>query len=118
MAECVESSANERNKECLSEAKEFAEESVAILKKLNSYYHDQNDSQGNLLLAQRIQTLADILRDMGDEHQEECEKHYNDAKTIISGMFGEDHPAVINYNGNLVTFYTSVDLDKHKQKVR
>ena len=55
----------------------------------------------NMLLAYRIQTLADGLRD--SDQDEECEKKFRLAHKIIEEIYGEGHPAILSYNGNLIT---------------
>lgn len=70
-----------------------------------------NGQENNFLLALRVQTYADALRDA--ERYEESEKQYVRCQTMIGNMFGEDHPAIISYNGNLVTCYSNTkDLEK------
>ena len=54
-----------------------------------------------MLLAYRFQTLADGLRD--SDQDEECEKKFRLAQSIISEIYGEEHPAILSYNGNLIT---------------
>lgn len=69
-------------------------------------------NETNFLLALRIQTLADALRDA--ERLDESEAQYVKCQTIVGNMFGEDHPAIMSYNGNLVTCYSNTK-DKEKQ---
>ena len=71
------------------------------------------EKKNNFLLALRIQTVADIYRDKEDF--DNCEMEYIKCQTIIGNMFGEDHPAIIPYNGNLVTCY-SANKDKFTEK--
>jgi hypothetical protein len=67
------------------------------------------------LLALRVQTLADSLRDA--ERYEESEKQYVRCQSMVGAMFGEDHPAIISYNGNLVTCYSNTK-DEEKRVSR
>jgi hypothetical protein len=55
----------------------------------------------NSLIAYRIQSLADAMRD--SERYDESEKLYREAQTIIGCIWGEDHPYILQYNGNLIT---------------
>ena len=79
---------------------ELAEESVKLMEICLG-----TKSPNNFLLALRIQTFADALRDAA--RYEESEKLYLRCQTMIGNMFGEDHPAIVPYNGNLVTCYSS-----------
>jgi len=59
----------------------------------------------NFLLSIRIQALADCTRDLEDFAA--SEKQYQRAQTMVGNMWGDDHPAIIPYNGNLVTCYST-----------
>jgi hypothetical protein len=107
-AECFIRQFSERNPKPIESAIELAEESVKLMELC---CHEQD----NYLLALRIQTLADAYRD--SERAEEAEKQYIRCQTMIGNIYGEDHPAIIAYNGNLVTCYSS-NKDKEKQQER
>lgn len=96
----------DRNPAPLESGVELAEESVKLMEICLG-----TNSQNNFLLANRIQTFADALRDAAK--YEESEKLYIRCQTMISNIFGEDHPAIVAYNGNLVTCY-SISKDTTK----
>jgi len=52
-------------------------------------------------MAYRIQTLADIERD--SENYVVSEELYNKAQKMIATIWGEEHPYILQYNGNLIT---------------
>ena len=55
----------------------------------------------NHLLALRIQTLADGQRDL--EKMSESEANFRRCQTMAGNMYGEEHPAILMFNGNIVT---------------
>jgi hypothetical protein len=65
-AEAICRSVTERNKEPLEEAISLATQSVATIQQI-----DQLDASSNILLIQREQALADILKDKGENEQAE-----------------------------------------------
>lgn len=60
-----------------------------------------NEFEDNALIAYRVQTLADGLRDQ--EKFDESEAEYKKALKIIASIYGETHPFILQYNGNLIT---------------
>ena len=63
----------------------------------------------NITYAYRLQTVADGLRDA--DRNEEAEKLYRRCQTMVGSIFGEDHPCILSYNGNIITCL-SVKLNK------
>jgi hypothetical protein len=61
--------------------------------------------------------VGDILRDLNE--LEEGEKEYTRVLELTKKIFGENHPAIITPNGNLITLLTSGDnLEKNKERVK
>jgi hypothetical protein len=92
-------------------------DSVEIMEKIVGK-KDGGAEINNFLLSIRIQTLGDIYRD-ADKHSL-AEATYIRCQTMIGNMFGEEHPAIISYNGNLVTCYSQckdVEVFKSKKEV-
>ena len=103
MGEAEQKSATERSSKPLAKATEYAEKSVSIFEKMPGITPDKEVN--NFLLSIRLQALGDFNRDL--EKYEATEKIYMRCQTMVGNMFGEDHPAIIPYNGNLVTCYSS-----------
>lgn len=70
----------------------------------------------NFLFSLRLQALGDFYRDM--QNYELTEKTYMRCQTMIGSMFGEEHPAIIPYNGNLVTCYSTWKEKKNEMMDR
>lgn len=102
-SECLMRSFTERNKEPANEAEELASDSVEMMEMIIGKKQEAPEIN-NFLLSIRIQQLGDVYRDT--EKPELAEKAYLRCQTMIGNMFGEDHPAIIPYNGNLVTCYS------------
>ena len=102
-SECLMRSFTERNKEPADEAEELASDSVEMMEMIIGKKQEAPEIN-NFLLSIRIQQLGDVYRDT--EKPELAEKAYLRCQTMIGNMFGEDHPAIIPYNGNLVTCYS------------
>lgn len=103
MGEAEQKSATERSSKPLNKAVEYAEKSVSIFEKILGITPDKEVN--NVLLALRLQALGDFYRDL--EKYETTEKIYMRCQTMVGCLFGEDHPAIIPYNANLVTCYCS-----------
>ena len=97
--------ATERLQKPLKQGIEFALKGVEIMKAIL----DKENIKNNSVLAVRMQSLADGYRDMQDDA--EAEKIYKECQTMVEILFGGDHPAMLIYNGNLVTCL-SVRLSK------
>jgi hypothetical protein len=50
-----------------------------------------------------VQTLGDIYKDM--EEEEKSQEEYLSCQSMVGSMFGEDHPAIIPFNGNLISLW-------------
>ena len=59
----------------------------------------------NFLLAMRLQTVADGLRDK--KLLKESEDTYRTAKKIVVAMFGDDHPATLTFSGNVISILSA-----------
>lgn len=87
--------ASDRIQKPLEKAVESAQKSIDIMKSIIG--QDVNNS----LLAFRLQTKADALRDQ--EKYAESEALYREAQTMIGAIWGDSHPFILQYNGNMVT---------------
>lgn len=99
------------------EAEELAVDSVEMMEMIIGKKEGQPEIN-NFLLSIRIQTLGDVLRDA--DRTSEAEKVYLRCQTMVGNMFGEDHPCIIPYNGNLVTCYSQCkdqEIFKAKKEV-
>lgn len=114
MGEAEQKSATERSSKPLGRATEYAEKSVSIFEKMLGITPDKEVN--NFLLSIRLQSLGDFYRDL--EKYELTEKVYMRCQTMVGSMFGEDHPAIIPYNGNLVTCYSSWKAKKDEMTSR
>ena len=81
---------------------DHAKRAIDLIEKIIGPKSEQNSEiKENYLHAQRLQTLGDVYREM--ENEEECEKTFLRAQTLIGNMFGHTHPCVMAFNTNLVT---------------
>ena len=110
---------SERNTEPAEEAEELASDAVEMMELILGKKQTESAREiNNFLLSLRIQNLADVYRDT--ERHSLSEKAYLRCQTMVGNMFGEDHPAIIPYNGNLVTCYSQCkdkEIFKSKQEV-
>ena len=60
---------------------------------LNENSTEKVDLHANFLLAQRLQTLGDVYRELNDAKL--SEETYNKITKILTNMFGEDHPCIL-----------------------
>lgn len=98
----------------MKKAIEYGQKSVEIFEKILGATADKEVN--NFLLSIRLQALGDFHRDL--EQYEMTEKIYMRCQTMVGNMFGEDHPAIIPYNGNLVSCYSSWKEKKTEYKER
>lgn len=87
--------ASERMQKPLEKAVEFGQKSIDMMKAIIG------ENVNNSLLAFRIQTKADALRD--SEKYEESEALYRQAQEMIGAIWGAEHPFILQYNGNMIT---------------
>lgn len=102
MGESEQKVSNERSVKPIKQAIEYGLKSVELFEKILGVTPDKEVN--NFLFSLRLQALGDFYRD--HENYVLTEKTYMRAQTMIANMFGEEHPAVIPYNGNLVTGYS------------
>ena len=103
MGEAEQKSASERSDKPLKQAVEYGLKSVELFEKIIGTTPDKEVN--NFLFSLRLQALGDFYRDI--KSNELTEKTYMRCQTMVGNMFGEEHTAIIPYNGNLVTCYSS-----------
>lgn len=95
--------ATERDVVPLERACEEAKLGTEMMERLAGRTSEEQPEVNNFLLSLRIQAWGDALRDLKPE---KCVTVYIRAQTMVANMFGEDHPIMVTYNGNLVSAYT------------
>lgn len=105
IAEAYIKQSNERTSKPLAKAVDHAKRSISLVEKIiGTKAGADGEVKDNYLLAQRLQTLGDVYREMEDE--EECEKTFLRGQIMIGNMFGDRHPCIMAFNTNLVTCYS------------
>jgi hypothetical protein len=111
-AECYFRQANDRILQPIEDGLSTVKESVEIIEKLIGYVKGEKEVN-NMIYTYRLQTLADGYRDA--ERHGEAEVVYRRVQTMVGNMFGEDHPAMLPHNGNIITCL-SYAMNKDKSK--
>lgn len=95
--------ATERLVKPLEQGLEHARASAEIIRSIAGSGDEVEPT--NFLLAMRLQTVADGLRDK--KQLKESEEIYRTAKRIVVSMFGEDHPATLTFSGNVISILSA-----------